>query len=146
MPTCRKCKQRITRLDKDICPFCGTIKPLEGVSSETLDITKAFNPIDKDFVLYRSKSRITAGWLCGLFGFLGIHCFYMLKPKQGLFFILLTFLLVGGLGTIFFFTLLPMSAWAFLIPFSVEEAIMVALAFVYRYRDDLKDGRGELLH
>ena len=39
MPSCRNCGARLSKFDKDICPVCGAKNPLEGVSSETIDIT-----------------------------------------------------------------------------------------------------------
>ena len=39
MPSCRNCGARLSKFDSDICPVCGTKRPLEGVSSETVEIT-----------------------------------------------------------------------------------------------------------
>ena len=39
MPNCRNCGARITKFDKDICPVCGTKNPLQGVGSETMEVT-----------------------------------------------------------------------------------------------------------
>jgi TM2 domain-containing membrane protein YozV len=145
MPQCRNCKSRISKLDKDICPFCGTVRPLIGVSSETVDITKTIQTLPDDYELARSKSRKTAALLCGFLGLFGAHAFYLQKPKEGLLYLLFTTTFIGGLGTIVFFTLMQYSIWAFLIPFFAEQIFMIILAFTYRFRDDLKDGKGDFL-
>ena len=40
---CKYCHEKISKLDKDVCPFCGGLKPLEGVEDQTQDITKALD-------------------------------------------------------------------------------------------------------
>jgi TM2 domain-containing membrane protein YozV len=81
-----------------------------------------------------------------LFGFLGIHAFYVKKPKQALFFILFSLCLIGGVGSLLFFFVLPGSIWAFLIPVFVQIMFQMIFAFHYLTSEDLKDGVGELMH
>ena len=146
MPLCPKCKSKISRLDKEICPFCGELQPLKGSSYETMDITKVVgDPLLEDTILYRAKSKKVAIILCVLLGFFGAHSFYVRKYKQALYFILFTIFLIGGIGTFLFFTFLKSSFWAYLLPFLVEEIVLIALSFKYAGRVDLKDGRGELM-
>lgn len=146
MPYCRYCKRKIERMDKEICPYCGQRHPLEGVSLETLDITKAFNgPLAPDTELVRLKSRKTAALLCATLGMFGVHAFYIHKPKQALFFILTTLLLIGGIGTALFFTFLNGSLWAYLIPLFVQILFQNLFALTYVLREDVKDGIGELM-
>ena len=47
MPICRNCGARIEKFNKDICPICGEKKPLEGVNSETVEITGQIDPNNK---------------------------------------------------------------------------------------------------
>lgn len=146
MPTCPKCKSKITRLDKEICPFCGELKPLKGANYDTMDITKVIgDPLLEDTILYRAKSKKVAMILCIFLGYFGVHSFYLHKFKQAFLFILLTIFLIGGIGTLFYFTFLKDSFWAYLIPLFVEEIVLIALSFKYVGRVDLKDGRGELM-
>lgn len=146
MPLCPKCKSKITRLDKEICPFCGERQPLKNSNYETRDITKVVgDPQLEGSVLYRAKSKKVAIVLCIFLGYFGAHSFYVRKYKQALYFILLTFLLVGVVGTTLFFTFLQGSFWAFLIPILLEEVVLIASSFKYVGRYDLKDGRGELM-
>ena len=39
MPNCRNCGARLSKFDTDLCPVCGIKNPLEGISSETVEIT-----------------------------------------------------------------------------------------------------------
>ena len=50
MPSCRNCGARLSKFDSDICPVCGTKKPLEGVSTETIDITSQVDMSDLPLV------------------------------------------------------------------------------------------------
>ncbi len=147
MPNCRGCHRKIERLDKDICPFCGTPNPIPGSQSLTVDITGVISGagVPKD-ELPRACSRKRAFTLCALFGFLGIHAFYVKKPKQALFFVLFSLFLIGGVGSLLFFFVLPGSIWAFLIPVFVQIMFQMIFAFHYLTSEDLKDGVGELMH
>ena len=48
MPYCKNCGARITKFEKDICPICGQKKPLEGATSDTVEITTELKIHDKD--------------------------------------------------------------------------------------------------
>jgi len=64
-------------MDKEICPYCGQRRPLEGVSMETLDVTKAFgNALAPDIELVRLKSKKKAAVLCATLGMFGVHSLY----------------------------------------------------------------------
>ena len=39
MPNCRNCGARLSKFDTDLCPVCGIKNPLQGTSSETVEIT-----------------------------------------------------------------------------------------------------------
>jgi TM2 domain-containing membrane protein YozV len=133
-------------MDKEICPYCGQRRPLEGVSMETLDVTKAFgNALAPDIELVRLKSKKKAAVLCATLGMFGVHSFYIRKLKQGLIFIALSILLIGGIGSLLFFTILPGSVWAYLIPVFVQIVFQGLFALTYLLREDVKDGVGELM-
>jgi len=77
MPNCKNCGTRITRFDKDICPVCGYKKPLDGVESETIELTMADIDLSKEnFKDYRPRKKSTFIVLWLLFGIFGIHLFY----------------------------------------------------------------------
>ena len=48
MPYCKNCGSRITKFDNDICPICGAKNPLEGVTSDTVEITSELDIHDKE--------------------------------------------------------------------------------------------------
>ena len=49
MPTCRECHSRISKFDKDICPVCGAKNPLDGVTSDTIEITHEIDISNPEF-------------------------------------------------------------------------------------------------
>ena len=57
MPNCRNCGTRLTKFEKDLCPICGCKNPLEGVSSETIEITSQIGGISEELKDYHQKSR-----------------------------------------------------------------------------------------
>ncbi|MFA5421560.1 MAG: hypothetical protein WC344_02025 [Bacilli bacterium] len=131
-------------MDKDRCPFCGIEYPLKDVSLETIDITKVIgDAIEPKEILVRVKAKKTAAILCATTGFLGLHAFYVKKPQQGLLFLFIALFLIGGGGSLLFFTVLP-SLWAYLFPVIVQ--IIWQVFFALRFLgDDVKDGDGVLM-
>lgn len=142
MAKCKYCGETINRLDKDICPFCGQPKPLGGVDDSTEDFTTAFEPLNSNPI--KQKSKIIAAILAFLLGVFGCHDYYLGKYKVGLITLGITFVFIGGLGTILFFTCLN-NALAFLIPYFIIEALMIAAGIAFLVRHDIKDARGEFL-
>ena len=49
MPNCRHCGARIEKFHKDRCPICGELNPLDGVSSETIEITSQIQKSDIEY-------------------------------------------------------------------------------------------------
>lgn len=145
MPKCKYCDAQISRLDKEICPFCGGLKPLEGVDNTTQDFTKAFEPISTEASQIKYKSKVIAGVLAIIIGFLGGHSFYLGYKKIGLIILGVSAILIGGFGSLLFFTNLIHNALAFLIPYFVIEAIMIGVGVTYFISHDKADARGELL-
>lgn len=146
MPRCKNCHQMLSSLDKDICPFCGTLKPLQGVSTETQDITKAIDPIQKDYVEIKYKSRRIAACLCAFLGVFGAHQFYLGRIKMGIIYFAVSLCMIGGAGSTLFFTNLIPNAFAFLLPYFVILALDIVLAFIYLFDRNIKDSHGEKLH
>lgn len=145
MPKCKYCDAQISRLDKEICPFCGGLKPLEGIDNSTQDFTKAFSPISEEVKNVKYKSRIVTGILAILFGCLGVHSFYLGYKKVGIITLLVSAILIAGLGSILFFTNLINNALAFLIPYFAIEACMIDVGISCFIKRDTVDARGELL-
>jgi len=144
MPKCHYCHEQLSRLDKDVCPFCGAKKPLEGVDDSTVDITKMFDPI-KTGPSLKPRSRVFAAILSFFFGIFGIHEFYIARSKRGIALLIISICLIGGLGTLLFFTGLKNSVFAYLIPFFVVELYCILEGIVLLTSHTIKDGRGEFL-
>lgn len=144
MPKCRYCHEQISRLDKDICPFCGGKKPFEGGDSSTIDITKAFDPLElqKQHLVPRSKKL--AAILCFIFGIFGIDEAYIYRYQRSLITFVITIVAIGGLGTLLFFVAIN-NFMAFLIPYFVLETYFIAKGIFYLASPTIKDGRGEFL-
>ena len=58
MPKCKNCGTRLTKFDNEICPVCGVEHPLEGVSSETIEITSKLDIDKEEFKDYHPTKRI----------------------------------------------------------------------------------------
>ncbi len=143
MPRCKNCHQMLSSIDKDICPFCGTLKPLEGVSYETEDITKAIDPIKKEFEVTKHKSRKIAFVLCLFLGVFGVHEFYLEKPRRGIAFLIASLIMIVGGGCTLFFTGLIANIFAFLIPYFIVLAFDIFYGVCLLKDKDATDGRGE---
>lgn len=145
MPKCKNCNAQISRLDKDICPFCGCLKPLEGVDNSTQDFTKAFEPLSEEAKGIKYKSKVVAAILAFVIGFLGGHSFYLGFKKVGLITFGVSAILIGGLGSLLFFTGAIANALAFLIPYFAIEACMIDVGVSFLIKHDITDARGEFL-
>ncbi len=85
MPKCKYCGENITKFDKEICPFCGGKKPLEGVDSYTADITQTINTVEKEKVsTFKQRSKKVYVLLCMFLGAFAADEFYLGKYKRGI--------------------------------------------------------------
>ena len=141
---CRHCGENISRLDKDICPFCGGLKPLEGASNETQDITKVLESVELEKKDIKPKKRLIAFFLEFFLGIFGVDAFYIGKWKRGLIFLAITIVVVSGGGLALFFTGLP-NAWAFLIPLFIVMTGHIIFSLNYLFRHDIQDSKGVFL-
>jgi len=144
MAKCKYCHEVISRLDKDVCPFCGGLKPLDGTDTSTQDITKVINQIDNP-VKIKHKKRIVASLLAIILGFTGAHHFYLGKCKKGLLTALFNIVLIGGIGSILFFVVKWKNPLAFLIPYFVTEIFSIFYGYIYLTKHNIQDSHGEFL-
>ena len=145
MPKCKICHSQISRLDKEVCPFCGARKPLEGQDDTTEDITKAFDAIKESVPPLKYKKKIIASLLAFFLGVFGAHMFYLGKKKNGFIILACTLVFISTVGCFLFFTGFLRNVFAFLIPYFVIELLMIISAIMILVRNDIKDGRGEYL-
>lgn len=144
MAKCKYCGEEISRLDKENCPFCGGRRPLEGVDDSTQDMTKALEDLHDLGVEPKSKSKIVAGILAMFLGVLGIHELYLGKYKVALIIFLVHLVIIGGIGSLMFFTFYR-SPFAYLIPYFILEALQIIVGIQILTRPDITDGHGEFL-
>lgn len=144
MPTCRNCHKEISAFDKDVCPYCGTPHPIDD-NYKTKDMTQFVDPVTGNYKLYKSKTRKAAGLLCLFMGFSGAQYFYLEELKRGILSLVITILLIGGVGSALFFLTPLSSAWAYLIPFFADWLFYICYSFVFFFKDSIVDGNGEFL-
>ena len=145
MPNCRNCGARISKFDKDICPVCGTKNPLEGVSSETVEITSQIdlnNFVEGQKVVCRRKKLLALFLACG---FTAVQFFYLKKKKFAIFWLILNLVLLGALFTLLFMLPGVHIAVAIVVPIIFIYALNSIMGAIYYFLPDLKDGNGEFV-
>ena len=144
MAQCKYCRASITRIDREVCPFCGGKRPLDGTDTSTQDVTKIVDQLE-NAVEIKHKKRIVAAFLAVFFGLFGAPHFYLGKVKKGFLTACICLGLIGVVGLILFFAAKWHSVFAFLIPYFVVEAYSLFTAFVYLTRHNIQDSHGEFL-
>ena len=144
MAQCKYCHETISRLDKDVCPFCGGVKPLDGTDTSTQDVTKVIDQLEHP-VKIKHKKRIVAAILAVLFGFIGANHIYLGKYKRAAIVACIYIAFIAGLGSILFFAASWHSAFAFLIPYFVVEFLSCFSAYCYLTKHSIQDSHGEFL-
>ena len=148
MPYCRNCGARITKFEKDICPVCGTRNPLDGASSDTVEITSQLDLGAKENrKLYKAHFRLnTFIWFIFL-GWTGAGFFYLAFKKRGLIWLLCNLAVLGGLIALFALALTGVKNWlSYAAPVSVVYLVNIGVGIYYLCKKDIKDGNGEFIH
>ena len=133
MPYCRNCGARITKFEKDICPVCGTRNPLDGASSDTVEITSQLDLGAKENrKLYKAHFRLnTFIWFIFL-GWTGAGFFYLAFKKRGLIWLLCNLAVLGGLIALFALVVLDSKNWlAYAAPVSVVYLVNIGVGIYY---------------
>ena len=145
MPSCRNCGARLSKFDKDICPVCGTLKPLEGVSSETVEITSQvdLSGFTAGQKVVRRRKTLLLYFL--LIGFTGAPFFYLKQKRNAFIWLLANLAVIGGLFAFFFFALNLHIALAIILPIVTVYVLNAGTALIYNYIPNLKDGEGEFV-
>ena len=144
MPVCRHCKARISKLDKDRCPVCGELNPLEGVNSDTIEITGNINISDGSFTDYKPKKRKVFFLLSCLLGWTGIHFFYLKFYKPGLIWLAANVVILAGAFCAFYFGAHNLLL-AILIPLLVIYSANITMGVITFLKSSVKDADGNLL-
>ena len=145
MPSCRNCGARLSKFDKDICPVCGVLKPLEGVDSETVEITSQvdLSGFQAGQKVVRRRKTLLLYFL--LIGFTGAPFFYLKQKKNAFLWLIGNLAVIGGLFAFFFFALNLHIALAIVLPILTVYILNIAVALIYYFLPDLKDGEGEFV-
>lgn len=144
MPVCRHCKSRISKFDKDRCPICGELNPLEGVNSDTVEITSNINISSSDYADYKPKKRKTFLLLSCLIGWTGLQFFYLNYLRAGLIWLAVNLAILAGGFSAFFFGVHSLLL-GLLIPLSIIYAANIVFGIVIFLKPSFKDGNENLL-
>ena len=144
MPVCRHCGPRISKFDKDRCPVCGELNPLDGVNSDTIEITRGIDITPEDYKDYKPKTRKIFLLLSCLAGWFGVQFFYLKYRRAGLIWLAASLVLVAGLSVAFYF-ITHIIAVAILIGFGIGLIPNAAYGLVIYRKPSFKDGDGNLL-
>ena len=145
MPTCRNCGARLSKFDNDICPVCGTQKPLQGVSSETIEITSQIDMSgfkDGQKVVRRRKTMLI---LFLAVGFSGAPFFYLKKKVLAALWLLGNALFIAGLLLALLLGAKLNIALSIIIPVASAYLINATTGLIYFTHQNLKDGEGEFV-
>ena len=145
MPNCRNCGARLSKFDSDICPVCGTSKPLEGVSSETIEITSQvdlsnFKAGQK--IVRRRKIMLI---LSLLIGWTGAMFFYLKNKRNALLWLLINLGDIAGVSILMFTAVKLNIGLSLLIGFGFAYLCNIILGLCFFAKKDLKDGEGEFV-
>lgn len=138
MPICKNCGEQLSSIDKDICPFCGQIKPFDLSKKEKTDTTQVlkFDVEESENVEFRSKKTLLL--LSFLLGFLAAHYLY-LKEKRS-FLILLCCSLITFIGLSLILSLAVFhNAIGILVAFALPVLINLFYGFYYFNNKNIKD-------
>ena len=146
MPKCKYCGENITKFDKEICPFCGGKKPLEGVESYTVDITQTINTVDKKTVEnYKQHSKLINSLLCMFLGIFGADSFYLGHFKSGISRLLVGFIYIISLFCILYFAVNLEILYSLLISIGSIFIVYFILGVIGLFLNSRKDSNGAFL-
>ena len=145
MPNCRNCGARLNKFDTDICPVCGTKNPLQGVDSETVEVTSQIDlsGMQEGQKVVRRRKKMLIYFLA--LGFSGTAFFYIKKHLFGFIWLLANLVLLGGLFALLYFAISAPIAVAIIVPVVSIYIINAIVGVIYYFLPDLRDGEGEFI-
>lgn len=145
MPNCRNCGARLSKFDTDLCPVCGIKDPLQGTSSETVEITSQIDlsEMKEGQKVLRRRKKFIAYFFS--LGFTGLPFFYIKKNILGLVWLAANLAVLGGLFALFYFAVQAHIAVAIIVPLLIVYAVNAVVATIYNFLPDIKDGEGEFI-
>ncbi len=145
MPNCKNCGSRISKFDKDVCPICGQVKPLDGVNSETIEVTSEISAYKGELSTSKVKKRWVVLVLSIFLGVFGVQFYYLKKPKFASIWLLCHLLIAAILIGIFALAMDNGLVAGSIITVSVEYVFNIGTGIYLFVKKDYKDGNGELV-
>lgn len=150
MPKCKYCHKNISKFDKEICPYCGGVEPLNGVTSETCDITQVIDTcndedIETKFTQHSKKVNASLLMLLGVFG---ADSFYLGFKKEGFIRIIINIVIYGLLFCLFFFLnkySLFNLIMSLVMPLLILFVVYFIFGFISIFKKNIKDSNGVFL-
>ncbi len=141
MLKCKNCGEKLTKFNKEICPYCGCKEPLSESSQET-DTTKAIQVVNDSSLIVNKKSLKVFILLTCFLGIFGIEFAYLNKIKEFLISLLINLILYIVFFIIFYF--LNLSVYLFiLIPILILFLLNIIFAGILYFNKNLiKDSNG----
>lgn len=140
MPNCKNCGARLTKFDKDLCPVCGCKNPLDGVLSETIEVTTEIDLSDENFSNYKPLYKKTLLILFCLLGWTGAPFFYLKNKKWGFLYLLINLALIAGIGVPLYFT--QLTFFGFIIAAGVSYVANIIVGIIFFFMNNLRDAGG----
>lgn len=146
MPKCRFCNENITKFDKEICPYCGSRKPLEDVDVATNDITQVLSTQEeKKKVSYKEHSKVINAVFAFTLGMFGANFFYLGFLLKGFLRLFIGLLISAGLFVLFFIAIPLGLPIALAIAIGANFLVGIIQGIYYLSSNTLKDASGVLL-
>jgi TM2 domain-containing membrane protein YozV len=144
MITCKHCGTPIDQT-MEYCPICKQLNPsYQELDTSHKDYTDTYNPVEEQYVLIKQKKRKIAVILSLLLGFVGAPFYYLLHHRRGFLWLLVNGLLIAIIIALFINNW-PYRTLLLIISFSLIGLLQLFLSLFIAIKNDLKDGRGELL-
>ena len=141
MPNCRNCGARLTKFDRDICPVCGAKNPLDGVISDTVEVTTEIDLSDENFSNYKPLYKKTLLLLFILIGWTGAPFFYLKNNKWGFAYLALNLVLIVGIGLPLMLAT-ALTFWGFVISLGIAYLANIIVGLVFFFMNNLRDSGG----
>ena len=144
MPKCKYCHENITKFDKEICPFCGGKKPLEGIDYATDDLTQTIETIVKGSIKeFKQHKKSINALLCMFFGFFGADSFYLGFVKYALIRLLINIVLFVSIFLALYFLVSSLGLlYSLLIAFGSIFLIYFLIGISLFFINGRKDSNG----
>ncbi|MBR1581647.1 MAG: NINE protein [Bacilli bacterium] len=152
MPKCKHCHSNITKFDKERCPICGGLNPLDGQTSETTDVTQLIETMPeekKNELNIKQKSKKVASFLLMFLGAFSADEFYLGFIISGIIRIFINILFVAGIFTALYLLKIIIGQNALLYSALIAVGslflVYIVLGIISLFKTDRKDKNGVLL-